>query len=259
MFANYHTHTVRCRHAQGSEREFIESAIARGYTVLGFSDHTPYPFPEGHQSGFRMGVDELENYVTTLSDLKKEYSADITIHIGLEAEYYPAIFDRLLALIQPYPVEYLLLGQHFIGNEYDHQPYSGNRTHALENMIRYVDQTIAGMRTGKFTYFAHPDLMCYVEGDEEYDFHMTRLCRAAKEMDVPLEINFLGLAEGRPYPSERFFRLAAQVGNEVIFGCDAHNPAMLDCGASIERAMKEYIQPLGLHLLDTVPLRDPHN
>lgn len=258
MTANYHTHTTRCRHAQGSEREFVETAIARGFSVLGFSDHTPYPFPHGHQSGFRMAVNELEDYVTVLSDLKKEYARDITIHIGLEAEYYPAIFGDLLELIKPYPVEYLIMGQHFIGNEFDHQPYSGNHTHDVNNMIRYVDQTIEGLRTGKFTYFAHPDLMCYVDGQEEYDLHMGRLCRAAKELNVPLEINFLGLGEGRPYPSPRFFTLAAQEGCDVIFGCDAHSPYALNCDKPLARAMTEYVEALGLNLLERVELRDPH-
>ena len=41
MRANYHTHTPRCRHAVGSEREYIEQAIEAGMEILGFSDHTP--------------------------------------------------------------------------------------------------------------------------------------------------------------------------------------------------------------------------
>ena len=40
--ANYHTHTTRCKHANGTEREYIEKAIEAGYQVLGFSDHSPY-------------------------------------------------------------------------------------------------------------------------------------------------------------------------------------------------------------------------
>ena len=45
MEANYHTHTWRCRHASGTERDYIENAIDHGIRILGFSDHTPYPFP----------------------------------------------------------------------------------------------------------------------------------------------------------------------------------------------------------------------
>ena len=57
--ANYHTHTVRCHHAVGSEREYIEQAIAEGFDILGFSDHTPQPYPENFRSGVRMDMYEL--------------------------------------------------------------------------------------------------------------------------------------------------------------------------------------------------------
>ena len=30
MIANYHTHTWRCRHADGTEREYVETAIEAG-------------------------------------------------------------------------------------------------------------------------------------------------------------------------------------------------------------------------------------
>ena len=45
--ANYHTHTYRCQHAYGSEREYIEAAIRMGIAELGFSDHVPCPFKDG--------------------------------------------------------------------------------------------------------------------------------------------------------------------------------------------------------------------
>lgn len=43
MIANYHTHTWRCNHAVGTEREYVERAIEGGLKILGFSDHTPMP------------------------------------------------------------------------------------------------------------------------------------------------------------------------------------------------------------------------
>ena len=36
MYANYHTHTKRCQHAVGEDREYVEAAIAAGIQVLGF-------------------------------------------------------------------------------------------------------------------------------------------------------------------------------------------------------------------------------
>ena len=64
--ANFHTHTPRCHHAKGSEREYIEQAIANGFTTLGFSDHVPQPFKNSYVSTIRMAMEELDDYVGTL-------------------------------------------------------------------------------------------------------------------------------------------------------------------------------------------------
>ena len=50
MLANYHTHTKRCNHALGEDREYVEAAIKAGLKVLGFSDHCPFVFEDGHIS-----------------------------------------------------------------------------------------------------------------------------------------------------------------------------------------------------------------
>lgn len=44
MLTNYHTHTTRCGHAEGTEEEYILTALRCGYKVLGFSDHTPWAY-----------------------------------------------------------------------------------------------------------------------------------------------------------------------------------------------------------------------
>lgn len=33
---NFHSHTVRCQHAVGEEREYVEEAIKEGFEVIGF-------------------------------------------------------------------------------------------------------------------------------------------------------------------------------------------------------------------------------
>ena len=56
---------------------------------------------------------------------------------------------------------------------------------------------------------------------------MNRLCEACKKMNVPLEINRLGLCEGRHYPTDLFWKQAAAVENQVIIGYDAHQPEVM--------------------------------
>ena len=158
MIANYHTHTWRCRHADGTEREYVERAIEGGLKILGFSDHSPYPFPDGYDSGMRMRLDQVEGYVDTVLALKKEYDKDIEIHLGLETEYFPRFWEQLIDFLSDYPFEYFVLGQHSLGNEIEKILYSGHGTTDGSYLKQYVDQCLAGIDTGKYLYLAHPEL-----------------------------------------------------------------------------------------------------
>ncbi len=226
MLANYHTHTVRCNHAVGAEREYIETAIAAGFTDLGFADHIPYIFPDKtFVDGAKMDISLADDYFKTLLNLRKEYSDKIRIHIGFEAEYYASCFDKTLDKLMEYPLDYLILGQHRL-NDYN-STIVFKPTENEQDLALYVDTVIKALSTGKFSYIAHPDVLNFTGNDEIYYKHMRRLCVAAKKYDVPLEINMLGAATNRNYPSERFFKLVAEMGNQVIIGCDAHSPDML--------------------------------
>ena len=92
--ANYHTHTYRCQHAYGSEREYIEAAIRMGIAELGFSDHVPCPFKDGYVSGIRMTMEQAPEYVYAIRELGKEYASDIKLYVGFEAEYIPEFFKE---------------------------------------------------------------------------------------------------------------------------------------------------------------------
>lgn len=256
MLANYHAHTYRCAHAFGREREYIEQAIKGGFQIFGFSDHTPYPFSNGHESGFRISLSDVDSYFTTLTRLKEEYKKDIEIPIGLEAEYYPAEFDGLLSLLSDYPIEYMILGQHINGNEYDYPGYNGDATSDPGRLADYVRQSIEALETGCFTYMAHPDLINFQGDMEIYCEEMRKLCRRARELAIPLEINFLGLAEGRNYPNPLFWRIAGDEGCKAIFGVDAHNPRQVWNPATELRA-ERLAAANHLSVLRTVGLVDP--
>lgn len=223
MPVNLHTHTVRCRHAVGSEREYIENAIAAGIRVLGFSDHVPYPFPGEYRSGVRMAVEETEGYVQTLLALREEYRKDIRLLIGYEAEYYPKCFDGMMKLVLSYPCDFLIMGQHFSENEFD-GGYVSRESEDEAAFVSYTDQVIEGIKTGVFTYLAHPDLYHFVGEKEIFRREARRVCLAAKEMGMPLEINLLGIAGGRHYPVDEFWRVAGEEKVSVVLGSDAHSP-----------------------------------
>lgn len=253
MIANYHTHTWRCNHAEGTEEEYILAAMERGLEILGFSDHTPYPFPQPYVSTFRMKMDQFDDYVETIQGLKEKYAGKIEIHLGLETEYYPKYFPQLLEKLRDSPLEYLILGQHYIGNEVG-DPYSGAVTENSEILRRYCHQAMDAMNTGLFSYFAHPDLIRFVGNPKVYRQYMTELCREAKSCGIPLEINLLGLRQDRWYPNPEFWEIAGEAGCQAVLGVDAHAPWHLTEPYS-EIAANEIAERNHLELLRTVPLR----
>ena len=223
MLANYHSHTTRCNHASGTEREYIEMAIKNGFKILGFSDHTPQPYPADYYSHIRMRMDELENYVDTLVNLRNEYKDDIQILIGFEVEYTRKYFDKLIKELNNYPVDYIIQGQHFVQDEIEGF-YAGHMTDSEQDLIDYVDYAIEGMKTGLFSYLAHPDLIYYTGSDDIFKKHMSKLVAASIDLNIPLEVNMLGFDEKRNYPCHNFFGLAKEMGASFIIGCDAHTP-----------------------------------
>lgn len=236
MTVNLHSHTVRCRHASGTEREYIENAIVHSFQALGFSDHTPYIFPGSYYSTFRMHPEEFEGYIDTLTALQKEYASDIRILIGVEAEYYPAWFEQLLQFFAPYPLQYMILGQHCLGNEIG-DFYSGTATQDPAILRRYCQQCIDAMKTGHFLYLAHPDLLHFTGSSAVYEQEMRRLCQEAKTCDIPLEINLLGIRDHRHYPDQRFWKIAGETGCRVVTGSDAHRPQDVADDASYQTAL----------------------
>ena len=254
MKTNYHTHTPRCGHAEGSERAYVEAALAQGFSALGFADHVPMPYKD-FSSPIRMQPHETAGYVDTLRGLREEFSGRIDLHIGFEAEYFPALFDDLLRLLEPYDYEYLILGQHFLDTEIN-SPYLALPVDSIERLDAYVEQCMAALNTGVFSCFAHPDIFHYTGSQSVFRDRMRRLCREAKACGIPLEFNLLGYGTGRSYPSPVFWEEAAAVGNAVILGWDAHSPSWLE-QPELEARATSFLDSLGLCPVDTLPLVRP--
>jgi histidinol-phosphatase (PHP family) len=223
MIANYHTHTFRCNHAQGSEEQYIQRAIEAGIEILGFSDHSPQFYPGGYTSRIRMLPEQLEDYAMTLYVLRQQYSGQIRLHIGLEAEYYPGLFPELREIIRDYPIEYLIMGQHWCGNEVN-EAYVGRPTEDVDFLKRYYRQVLDGLDTGLFTYVAHPDVLHFVGDEKVYEEQTRMFCREVADRRIPLEINLLGLRNRSHYPNPAFWRVAGQENCQVVLGVDAHHP-----------------------------------
>ena len=252
---NYHAHTRRCGHAKAFERDYIEAALGQGFRVFGFADHVPMPYTD-FCSPIRMRPDETADYVDTVKALREEFRGRIDVRVGFEAEYFPALFDDLLRMLEPYDYEYLILGQHYLNTEIC-SPYLAIPSDSLERLDAYVEQCSSALHTGAFSCFAHPDIFNYTASESVFRGRMRRLCREALACGVPLEFNLLGYGTGRNYPTSAFWEEAAAVGNEAVIGWDAHSSAWLE-QPELEAQAIAFLDSLGIRRIDTMPLVRPH-
>ena len=249
MFANYHTHTTRCNHAVGADREYFKSAIQSGVKILGISDHAPFP----DRAFVGMTPDILPEYVAAMSALREEFKNDLTVHIGLELEYDPKNFPRQFDFLKAHGIEYLILGQHALFGISD---IAGD--HITSSEEKYLDHHCGlqreAMDTGIITYVAHPDICNFTGSEAVYERHIRALCRHARDLEIPLEINLLGLRTNRHYPRPHFWQIAGEEGCQVILGCDAHEPeAFLD--KTGPNAAMELVDRFHLNLIQTANLK----
>lgn len=254
MNYNYHTHTKRCRHASGEMEEYVQAAVAGGICRMGFSEHAPFRFPGGYESGYRLPAAEVQDYIREGTELREKYADRIELSIGFEMEYYPAYFEDMVAYARRSGGEYLVLGQHFIYNEIPDKVHAAGRNNDIEILREYVRCVVTAMQSGVFSVAAHPDLVRFRGKPEDYLEEMCPICRTAIETGIPLEINFLGIREQRHYPREDFWRLVGEMHAPVTFGCDAHAPGDAADRTSLAIA-QELVRRFGLNYIGRPELR----
>ena len=172
---NFHTHTARCGHASDAERDYIETALAAGIRHMGFSDHMPLRFPDGHESYYRVPFDQGREYVDTIKALAEKYADKIELRVGFEMEYYRDYFTDMLQNAKNFGADYLILGHHFLRQEYPNGLGVTRVNENPEDLEAYVTDVIEAMETGVFTYVAHPDSFNFVGDEALYCKQMRRI------------------------------------------------------------------------------------
>lgn len=256
MKHNFHTHTTRCKHAIGTDEDFVKAAIEGGFDILGFADHAPWAFDSSYVSHCRMTAGQWTDYKQSVLALKNKYEGQVDIHLGLECEYYEKYIDQLKHLRDD-GCEYLILACHFLHTE-ETNPYVGLSCRQDDEVLHYAEETVKGIRSGLFSYVAHPDLfMMHREGFSSVCMEASdMICQAAKEAHMPIEYNLLGLlgeltGHPRGYPHQDFWQYIRKWDNDVILGVDAHDPAQLRDDSVWNTALQR-LDALGHRLVNNI-------
>ncbi len=230
MDANYHTHTSRCGHAQGSDDQYVRAAIDGGLKILGFSDHVPFKgisIPSD-----RMRFDQIEEYLESIKNLKEKYKDKIEILAAFELEYFPQYLNYYKQL--RLRVDYLVLGQHnvtFLNNDLD--AFADD-----EDVRKYTDLVLQAIESGVISYVAHPDYFMLGRRDwsQACSEAAHKIAACAAKHKIPLELNLKGIRMGHKpykegaayaYPYRAFWEIVSQYDVICVYGFDAHHPTNL--------------------------------
>jgi histidinol-phosphatase (PHP family) len=124
MLFNLHTHTF---FSDGSSApgEYLNEAIRQGFSILGFSDHSPVPF----ENNFAIKEERLGEYCTAIRNLSPTpYSPPqlgwgqgrgIQILLGLEIDYIPGITKPIEEYRKTNQFDYFIGSVHLVRNGND--------------------------------------------------------------------------------------------------------------------------------------------
>lgn len=260
---NLHTHS-KFSDGKNTAEEHILAAIEKGFTIIGFSEHSIHPLNPDFYSEFdsvwHMPVESFSAYVSTISELKQKYDGRIKILLGFEADYFvregigSAVPDK--AAYTQFQPDYLIGSVHFINTPKGYFTVD-NKVEIVEQSLRHFyskpDGTIDGkratcdyfeaeramLREGNFEILGHPDLirlrngpLHYFNEDESWYKEQLKLtAKAAAAAGVIAEINTGAIARGMMddvYPSAQFLEYLYEQGVPVCINSDAHKCEFLD-------------------------------
>ncbi len=255
---NYHTHTWRCKHADGTVTDYAEAAKAAHVQILGISDHTP--LPDNRWLFIRMEYNEIDAYIQEIEEARENVS-DITLLQGLECDWaseYKNYYQE--ELLGKRDFDYLIGAVHWFPYHGDWL-YTGDIEHA-SHLKAFSSHIIKAMESGLFSFIAHPDSfgIGYKPWDENTESCSRDIIAAAKELHISLEINGYGLrkpdvvtptGKRKQYPLLPFWEIAGGEGISAVCNSDAHTPG--DAAASLEEA-RTLAKKYSVQILDELPL-----
>lgn len=214
-----------------SMEENVQSAIKKGMTGIGFSDHTYTPF----DLTYCMTQEKEQAYLPALQQVKKQFEGQIEVYLGLEFDGFSkfnnqAAFDYIIGSCH-YTREGDIFRSVDEGKDYQQETirlyHHGDSVHYAK---KYFEDYLTCIDNTKPDILGHLDLVVLFDNiDEESPVYRN----AAKETMVAalekveiFELNtrsFIRRQRKIPYPSEELLKVALEHHGKVILSSDSHH------------------------------------
>ncbi len=259
MLRDYHVHTV-FSDGEDTPEAVAEAAYRRGFTELGFSDHSHTDF----DLSYCMHRAKYPEYRARIQALKEAYAGKLTIFCGIEQDGFSEEptdeFDYVIGSLH-----YLRIGGETV--EVDgsadilkaaaEQHFGGDILCVTECYYETLAERIP--RT-KPDLIGHFDLISkfnegdtlFPSSDERYRKAWQAAADALLALHVPFEVNTGAMSRGyrtKPYPSAEMLRYLAERGGKFLLSSDSHSAGTLGFAFEAVRGLV----PEG-SLLEALPL-----
>lgn len=231
-----------CRHAKDDLEAVAETAIARGFTHYGLSEHCPRDrsqdlYPEEHDLGPEGLAAAFEAYTERAFALRERYADRIELVVGFETERLPpdGWAARMQALRASAPFEYVVGSVHDVDGTY--VDYTAETTAELAERLggrdalhaRYFDAVADMVETLRPEVVGHLDLVRKFDGpaasfSSAVRPHIERALAAVAACGAVLDVNCGAHRRGLSpvYPLPDILARAARMGIPVTLGDDSH-------------------------------------
>ena len=240
MLFDYHIHTARCNHAEGTMEQYVQAAIAAGLCERGFSDHLPLVV-EGLPSTYAMELRELPLYVADVMSLREKYRP-FPIRLGVEVDYFEGSEQRTADLLRTQAFDYVFGSSHMLPPgalgpgkpakwfciDAPDEIEQWRQYHVDDVWRAYLRQLELLARTGLCQVIGHCDL------PKKFGFHhgpdilneWPHVAETFARCDVLCEINTAGLRKPvkEIYPSLAILKILRAAGVGLTLGSDSHRP-----------------------------------
>lgn len=234
-FSNFHTHTT-FSDGKNTPEEMLLSAIDKGFTAIGFSDHSETQC----DLSYCMKLSDYPAYFKTVNALKEKYADKIDVLLGLELDYESEIIREGL--------DYTIGSVHYICAKGECHPIDHSREqqeHCIRTLCggdptemakRYYDILIEHITRCRPTFIGHFDVITkfgiFDNAGDRYADVATEALDAAMSICPVLEVNTGAISRKKrdlPYPADFLLKRIYEKGGEIILSSDTHATDTIDC------------------------------
>ena len=223
---DYHVHT-RFSDGEGEPAQCVERALALGLPQIGISDHLT-PAILGAGGDWSIDHDCLHEYVGAVRAAAARHP-EITVLLGVEADYVPGAEDELAGLLGAHRFDYVIGGLHYVdGFSFDDDDAREDPRwdDAASLYRRYYALVSRAAACGLFDVLAHLDYIMLWGRRTTVDISAAEdeALAAMAAHGVAIEVNTTGTLEpaGRMHPAADLLERACRLGIPLVFGSDAH-------------------------------------